>query len=151
VVIAPLDTHAYRFVKLAFRKGDLAGEQKPTGLAMTRRNQGLFNGREILDVPRDADVITEEDLSNYGAALARNGFFGPTSWYMNHVTNATYALTAQNEGYLAMPVLFLAAQYDYVANVLIRGWLSPGASTAASWQKRRSAQAIGWLRKSRLK
>ena len=33
---------------------------------------------------------------------------------MNHLANAEYAKTAQNGNSLAMPVLFLAAQYDYV-------------------------------------
>jgi soluble epoxide hydrolase/lipid-phosphate phosphatase len=33
---------------------------------------------------------------------------------MNHRTNAEYAKTAQNDGYLDMPVLFLNARYDYV-------------------------------------
>lgn len=59
-------------------------------------------------------VVTEEDLSEYVSALERNGFFGTSSWYMNHAANASYALTAQNDGYLHMPVLFLNARYDYV-------------------------------------
>jgi pimeloyl-ACP methyl ester carboxylesterase len=33
---------------------------------------------------------------------------------MNHDANAVYAKRAQNGGNLDMPVLFLAAQYDYV-------------------------------------
>ena len=33
---------------------------------------------------------------------------------MNHAANAAYARTARNDGYLDMPVLFIAAQYDYV-------------------------------------
>ena len=70
--------------------------------------------KDIPDLPLDEDVVTEEDLSIYVSALERNGFFGPSSWYMNHATNAVYAQTAQNNGYLDLPVLFLAAQYDYV-------------------------------------
>ena len=69
---------------------------------------------DFIKLPRDADVVSEEDLSVYAAALDRNGFFGPSSWYMNHAANAAYAATALNGGYLDMPVLFLTAAYDFV-------------------------------------
>jgi pimeloyl-ACP methyl ester carboxylesterase len=59
-------------------------------------------------------VVTGEDLSIYVSALERNGFAGPASWYLNHGVNASYAKTAQNDGYLDCPVLFLNARYDYV-------------------------------------
>ena len=51
-------------------------------------------------------------------ALQRNGFFGPDSYYMNHQANAAYAARSLNEGRLDMPVLFLAAQYDYVCETI---------------------------------
>ena len=57
--------------------------------------------------------VSEADLSVYAAALTRNGFFGPSSWYMNHERNAAYAESAVDGGRLSMPVLFLAARYDY--------------------------------------
>ena len=112
--IAPMDANVSTFLKLAFRKGNPEGELKPARTATARRGSGLFGGSDLPDVPLDEDVLTEEDLSGYVSALERNGFFGPSSWYMNHVANAVYASTARNEGYLDMPVLFIAAQYDYV-------------------------------------
>lgn len=112
--IAPMDAHAYNFVKLLFRKGDPADEGKPAFTSTARRERGLLGMREIPDLPRDADVVSAEDLSVYAAALERNGFFGPSSWYMNHAANAVYAETALNDGYLDLPVLFLTAAYDYV-------------------------------------
>ena len=62
---------------------------------------------------RDADVVTEADLRTYAAALDRNGFFGPDSWYLNHEANEAYGRRARNDGYLDLPVLFLAARYDF--------------------------------------
>ena len=114
--IAPIDTHPRRFLKLAFRKGDPAGEGKIAMPAMARRQRRT--GFEFPDVPRDADVISAEDLSVYASALERNGFFGPTSWYMNHETNAAYGRKASNDGYLDMPVLFIHARYDYVCETV---------------------------------
>jgi len=52
------------------------------------------------------------------AALERNGFFGPDSYYMNHAENARYATKARNRGRLDMPVLFLHAAYDYTCETL---------------------------------
>ena len=49
-------------------------------------------------VPRDPDVLTEEDLSCYVASLQRNGFFGPDSWYMNAARNIAFARQAPNGG-----------------------------------------------------
>ena len=112
--IAPMDANVHDFVKLLFRKGDPEREGTPSRSATSRRDHALLGMRDIPDLPRDEDVVTEEDLSIYVSALERNGFFGPSSWYMNHVINAAYAHTAQNDGYLDMPVLFLNAQYDYV-------------------------------------
>jgi len=111
--IAPMDANVYKFLKLAFRKGDPAGEGKPAITASARRNQGV-RGSAIPDLPRDGDIVSEEDLSVYVSALERNGFFGPGSWYLNHSANAEYAKAARNDGYLDMPVLFFNARYDYV-------------------------------------
>lgn len=110
----PMDANVGKFLKLAFRKGDPAGEGKRAMTAMARKGHGLFGGAQFPDVPRDSDVISEEDLSIYVSALERNGFFGPSSWYMNHATNAAYGRKAVNDGYLDVPVLFIAALYDYV-------------------------------------
>jgi pimeloyl-ACP methyl ester carboxylesterase len=112
--IAPMDANVYKFLKLAFRKGNPDGEGQPAITATARRNHGMLGGGNIPDLPRDGDVVSEEDLSVYVAALERNGFFGPSSWYINHAANAEYAKAAHNDGYLDMPVLFLNARYDYI-------------------------------------
>ena len=98
-------------VKAMFRKGNPASVGKPAATASVRRNGGWFGGGACPDVPRDADVITEQDLEAYTAALTRNGFFGPNSWYMNHKANGEYARRSK-AAQLAMPVLFLHGAYD---------------------------------------
>ena len=111
---AVMDASPYNMVKALFRKGNPAGQGKPSVTAFTRAQGGWFAGADQApDVPADFDVVTEEDLAVYAAALGRNGFFGPNAYYRNHEANAAYALTAVNDGELAMPVLFLAARYDY--------------------------------------
>ena len=99
-------------VKALFRKGDPKVVGKPGRTAGVRKAGGWFGGGACPDVPRDGDVITEQDLEAYTAALTRNGFFGLDSWYMNHKANGAYARTSANGGRLAMPVLFLHGAYD---------------------------------------
>lgn len=99
-------------VKALFRKGDANAVGKPSRTAAVRQAGGWFGGGACPDVPRDADVITEQDLEAYTAALTRNGFFGPDSWYMNQKANGDYARTSKNGGKLSMPVLFLHGAYD---------------------------------------
>ena len=48
----------------------------------------------------DTDVLTEDDLEHYVAALSANGFFGPDAWYMNRARNVAYAQRAPNGGRL---------------------------------------------------
>ena len=106
-------------VQMLFRKGDRAGFGQPAATAFTRINKGWFGELESApELPRDADVVTEEDINTYTEALDRNGWFGPDSYYMNHERNAAYAAEAVNNGQLEMPVLFIAAQYDYVCETI---------------------------------
>jgi pimeloyl-ACP methyl ester carboxylesterase len=99
-------------VKAMFRRGDPARVGKPAPTASVRKAGGWFGGGACPDVPRDGDVITEQDLEAYSAALQASGFFGPNSWYMNHKANGAYARRARNGGKLSMPVLFLHGAYD---------------------------------------
>jgi hypothetical protein len=49
-------------------------------------------------------VLSEEDEHRYVAALKRNGFFGPDSWYMNWRANLDYAQRAKANWRIAVPV-----------------------------------------------
>lgn len=106
-----------KLVKLLFRAGSPDGSGKPSFTAYVR-NQGGWFPSGIPDMPIDTRVITEEDFHRYSAALERNGFFGPDSWYMNHQRNAEFAKQAINNGKLTMPVLFLHARYDYTCETV---------------------------------
>jgi soluble epoxide hydrolase / lipid-phosphate phosphatase len=116
---ATFEANPYNTVKLLFRKSNPAARGKPAATAFTRKAGGWFGGAvEAPDLPRDADVVSEQDLRAYAASLARTGFFGPDSYYMNHQANAAYAAGAANDGRLDMPVLFLAGAYDYVCETI---------------------------------
>jgi pimeloyl-ACP methyl ester carboxylesterase len=109
---ADFEVNIRNVVKAMFRRGDPARVGKPAPTASVRKAGGWFGGGACPDVPRDGDVITEQDLEAYTAALQASGFFGPNSWYMNHKANGAYARRARNGGKLSMPVLFLHGAYD---------------------------------------
>lgn len=117
--IAPFDANPYAAVKALFRKGAPGFDRRKWRTAHVRKDGGWFGGLvEAPDLPRDDDVVGEAELRVYAEALARNGMFGPASWYMNHQANAAFALKARNDGQLDMPVLFLAAAYDYTCDCI---------------------------------
>lgn len=107
----------YLTMKLLLRKGDPADAGKPAFTSTVRRNGGWFGPLDRApDLPRDDDVVSDQDLRVYAEALARNGFFGPDSYYMNHTANAR--LVAGARGRLDLPVLFLHARHDFVCETM---------------------------------
>lgn len=117
--IAPFDANPYAAVKALFRKGTPGADRRKWRSAQVYKDGGWFGGAaEAPDLPRDDDVVDEQALLVYAEAFARNGMFGPSSWYMNHQANAAYAAKAVNGGKLDMPVLFLAAAYDYTCDCI---------------------------------
>ena len=115
---AAFEANVEATVKLLFRKGGPGGAGLPAATSMTRRNGGWFGGGGAPDLPRDTDVLSEQDCAAYAAALSRNGFFGPDSWYMNARANIELAREAKDGGRLSLPVLFLHAAYDYVCETM---------------------------------
>jgi pimeloyl-ACP methyl ester carboxylesterase len=106
-------------VRALFRAGSPDAVGKPSRTARIRRDGGWFGGAgRAPDVPMDRAVLTETDCSTYVAALQRNGFFGPDSWYMNHARNIAYAEAARDGGKLGLPVLFLHGAYDTVCETV---------------------------------
>jgi len=106
-------------IRALFRKGNPAGRGKSPRTAEVRRDNGWFGGAgKAPAVPRDPAVISEEDLSIYAAALARTGFFGADSWYMNSAANTAYAGRAKDAGKLTPPVLFLHGACDYTCETI---------------------------------
>jgi pimeloyl-ACP methyl ester carboxylesterase len=113
-------------VKALFRKGNPDARGKPSRTARIRRDGGWFGGAgKAPNLPIDRDVLTEEDLHQYAAALKANGFFGPCSWYMNHRRNMDFASKAEGGGRLRLPVLFLHGACDYTCETMLSRLAEP--------------------------
>ncbi|MCW2931569.1 MAG: uncharacterized protein JWM19_2531 [Actinomycetia bacterium] len=120
------DANPAASVKALFRGGSPTVHTHPARTALITRDGGWFGGAsEAPDYPLDTAVLAERDQAELTEALARNGFGGPTSYYLNHEANAAYAGAAENGGRLEMPVLFIGAAYDPVADLTGPAMLQP--------------------------
>jgi pimeloyl-ACP methyl ester carboxylesterase len=116
---AGFESNVRASVRAMFRAGNPVNKGKPAITAFVRANGGWFGPQNTApELPRDPAVLTEEDENRYVAALERNGFFGPDSWYMNAEANIAYAARAKANWRLTMPVLFLHGAYDYVCETI---------------------------------
>ena len=59
------------------------------------------------------------------STLTANGFWGPTSYYLNHDDNRRYSDESVNDGRLDMPALFIEAQFDSAADTVRSGMAEP--------------------------
>ncbi len=118
------DADPLKTAKVLFRKGSADSVGQPSGTSMVRCNGGWFGHADVApDFPRDDDVVSETDLASYAEALKRNSFFGPDSYYMNHLANTEFTKTAADR--LTLPVLFLHARFDAVCETMISSLASP--------------------------
>jgi soluble epoxide hydrolase/lipid-phosphate phosphatase len=105
-------------VKAVFARGDPAVHTRPSPRSMVTRDGGWFGGAPSApDAPLSSTVLTERDFGELTAALTRNGFGGPADYYLNHEVNARYASAAPGGRVLRLPVLFVGAAYDQVADL----------------------------------
>lgn len=102
-----------------FRAGSPEDVRRPAFTAGVRARGGFFGpGAGAPDLPRDEAVFSAAEESAYVAALTRNGFKGPDSWYVNAERNMAFSERARECWRLEMPVLFLHAAYDAICETL---------------------------------
>ncbi|MEV6036598.1 alpha/beta hydrolase [Nonomuraea sp. NPDC052116] len=105
-------------VKALFRRSDPAEHTGPAPTSAITREGGWFGGASSApNTPLSTTVLTERDFHDLTDALARNGFGGPTGYYLNHGVNARYADAAPGGRVLRLPVLFIGAAYDQVPDL----------------------------------
>jgi pimeloyl-ACP methyl ester carboxylesterase len=106
-------------VALLFRPGSPRSVGRPARSADVVANGGWFGpaGRAPA-MPRDQVLLPPDDFDAVVAALSRNGFRGPGSWYVNDEANLAYAAAAPDGGRLRMPVLMVHAGWDAICDTV---------------------------------
>jgi soluble epoxide hydrolase/lipid-phosphate phosphatase len=113
-------------VRTLFRSGTSANHGKPGPTSAVTRDGGWFGGADAApDLPRDPVVLSEKMLEDLTESLTRNGFSGPTGYYLNHGANRRYTETSVNNGRIDVPVLYIEATYDAVADTSVSDLATP--------------------------
>ncbi|KAG0649606.1 Bifunctional epoxide hydrolase 2 [Hyphodiscus hymeniophilus] len=103
-------------IKVLYRRGDPASYGKPALTSAIIHSGGWFGGKssapEMGDLSRS--VLDESTFNTLSDHLKRMGFFGPTSYYLNHAANKEYSERSLNGGVLDIPTLFIEAKFDGV-------------------------------------
>jgi pimeloyl-ACP methyl ester carboxylesterase len=114
-----MEVDPYKLIKALFRKRMGPNKETPVFSAEIRARGGWFPPDGIPpDMPIDLDVISEKDAQYYSDSLAKTGFFGANSWYMNHDKNKMYNQSLGKDIALDTPVLFFHAEHDYICYTL---------------------------------
>ena len=87
----------------------------PAHTATLIRDGGFFGGASRApEVELKQTVLDESLFVSLADAMKRNGFFGPTAYYLNHDVNHAYSRSSVNGGVLTVPALFIEARFDRV-------------------------------------
>jgi hypothetical protein len=70
-------------------------------------------------------VLDELTLNTLCTHLKRTGFFGASSYYLNHAVNVEYSKSVVNGGVLDVPTLFIEAKYDGVCATALTSLSDP--------------------------
>ncbi|WP_202897097.1 alpha/beta fold hydrolase [Actinopolymorpha pittospori] len=125
-VTGVFDANPASTVRYFFRRGDPAVLTRRAPSSNITRDGGWFGGADQApDVPLDRAILDDNTYAALTSALRTNGFHGPPGYYLNHADNARYAESALHEGRLDMPVQFVGAEYDDIADIHV-----PSAHTA---------------------
>lgn len=102
-------------IKAVFAPANIAIYGLPGPTATVTRSGGWFGGSsQAPDIELKKTVLDEPLFSRLQESVTRNGFFGPTAYYLNHRANKEYSSSSANSGVLEIPVLFIEARFDRV-------------------------------------
>lgn len=109
------------YMKLFFSKGSAEAGRAVARTSTVTKDGGWFGGPDatLPEVPLSRTVLDEELLQELVSALTKTGFYGASSWYLNHPVNEKYSNDqVANGGKLKMPVLFIHTEYDAVCQTV---------------------------------
>lgn len=107
-----------KVLKLLYVKHDPRQHGKPGRTSRTMQEGGRFgdNPELVPDIPLSTTLLDEDAYNNLVQSHKTHGFFGPIAYYLNHDSNAEYAKSEKNGGFLDMQVLHIDARHDAVCS-----------------------------------
>lgn len=110
--------HIERITKALYAKSNPAKHGERSFSSTIIRDGGWFGGnaKNCPDIPLAYTSLDEHHLANLVKSHKKNGFFGPTAYYLNSDVNAEYTKSAKNNGVLEFPVLYIDAKHDGICS-----------------------------------
>ena len=101
------------------RTGSPKGIGKPA-ISADMRAEGSWFGpvRTAPEMPRDETLMPADMFETLVAAFEKTGFEGADAWYLNDAANIEFAAEAADFGRIALPVLFLHAEWDTICDTI---------------------------------
>jgi soluble epoxide hydrolase/lipid-phosphate phosphatase len=113
-------------IKSIFVPANSARYGLPGPTSTVVRDGGWFGGNSRApEVELSQTVLDESLFESLEGSLKRNGFFGPTAYYLNHDANHNYSTTSVDGGVLTVPALFIEARFDRVYTTSISRLCEP--------------------------
>jgi soluble epoxide hydrolase / lipid-phosphate phosphatase len=121
--IKALDANPSTSAKCFYVPGDPATYGKVSHLTVSMsKADGFFGGApEAPDIPLEMTLLKDDEelYKLLRDSLARNGWFGPCAYYLNHSANKAYAEKSANGGVLTFRVLFIDAKWAFMCSTSI--------------------------------
>ena len=124
------------------------GDGQPGRTAAVRKNGGWFGGAGAPDLPRDRDVITEQDSRRLRRGAQAQRLLRPGQLVHERRGQHRLRREAQNGGQIELPVLFLHGAYDWVCETDHSRLAEPMRAACSDLTEARPTPATGWPRRS---
>ncbi len=119
-VIRVMEADPGNTIKAIFTPMDTGAYGRPGRTATITRDGGWFGGaKSAPEIELDNTLLDDSMFQSLRDSFIRNGFFGPTSYYLNHAANEQYSQRSVNNGMLDVPVFFIEARFDHVLSTSI--------------------------------
>ena len=103
----------------AYRTSSPDAVGKPSRSANMRAKGGWFGpAGPVPAMARDEALMPPDMFDALVAAFERTGFGGADAWYLNDAANIAYAAEAPDFGRIALPALFIHAEWDMTCDTV---------------------------------
>ncbi|MBP2327726.1 soluble epoxide hydrolase/lipid-phosphate phosphatase [Kibdelosporangium banguiense] len=117
--IAAFEAQTGEYLRAFYRRGNPDAMGVPAPSAQLTRNGGWFGGEPAPDKPFDTHVLTADLYDELHQSFRHTGFSRNIGLYLNDDDNLAYSNESVNEGRLDLPVLFIEAGYDSIADTAV--------------------------------
>jgi soluble epoxide hydrolase/lipid-phosphate phosphatase len=118
-IVAAIERQRSEYIRVFYWRGTPGAMGVPAPSAVITRDGGWFGGGPAPDMPFDTRILTADLYEELDSSFSRTGFGPSISLYLNDDDNLAYSNASLNDGRLDLPVLFIEAGYDSIADTAV--------------------------------